>query len=742
MSANVTELPTQQERMLRAARAYIERGWAVFPLHTLVNGQCSCGTVDCVDAGKHPRNQKGVKEATKHAAQIDAWFGPDAPPANVGVATGNVSGITILDIDIGPGKAGAETWTELTREHGEPQTLHATTGSGGSHFVFAYNSVLKTSSNTLGSGVDCRNDGGYVVAAPSLHRSGGVYKWTDWRAPIEPLPAHLAEKKRIERRGRPKKDDLTRRKYGLEDVRGMLAAIDATDRDDWRHFGIILGREFERADEAWEMYQEWADSAGGKKGRNHDAIMREAFYELSQKDPEGGAERTIGTIVRAAIEGGWAPVDGGMPKEQFVYFGPGNNFIYRPTGSHWQAAAVDAACSPVNDAGKIMKPSEWIKKNVLASSMTSAPEFDEDYIAGSDFRNGAMVESAGAALYNTYRKPTIQGGTAALAEPFLAHVRRVFPGGSPREGDPCDADQFLRYMAHRVQKPWEKPRFALLIAGEMGTGKDTAFEFCIPAIGAWNVYNIAPAALEQGFNEHLASTVVRLSEAANLQEMNKWAFNERTKTMIAGNPDIESINPKYGQKYSVRLYCGVVVTTNHLADGIYIPPGDRRYDVIQSATLAEMGLSDEDTKRKYFEDLWGWFNSQQGAKHIAAYLRELDISEFRASTGQRKTKAHQETIQIGTEPDEWLRDILEELGNKKLIRLDWVMDAAVNAGMPLKEVHARIRKAMSRTPYVRLASQLDDGRWRINGKKRHVWRHTGLTAPTQEDWDALCNDQF
>lgn len=746
MSANVQEFPDDQARMLRAARAYVEKGWAVFPLYSIgADGQCNCGTPQCVDAGKHPRIAKGVKGASKEVAQIEEWWGPDAPLSNIGVATGNISGITVLDVDTADGKPGAATWAELIKEGGEPDTLTARTGSGGFHMFFAYNSAMKTSSNTLGPGVDCRSDGGYVVMTPSKHRSGGRYSWENWSvAEVAALPSHLTRKK--EKRGRPRKDDYTRGKYSLEQVRAMLEVIPATDRDDWRHFGIILGREFAQSDEAWEMYCDWADKEGGKKGRNHDEIMREAFYTLSQEEPAEGAGRSLGTIVKMAMEHGWAPQVGDVPKEQFVYFGPGNNFIYRPTCTHWQAAAVDAACSPVNIGGKIQKASEWLKVNALASSMTSAPELDTDYLKGSDCRNGELIESPGAALYNTYRRPTISGGDASMASPFLEHVKRVFPGPAPRPGDLTDAEQFLAYMAHRVQHPEQKPRFALLLAGEMGTGKDTAFEFCIPAIGAWNVANIAPSALDGSFNEYCASTIVRISEAANLQEMNKWAFNERTKTLIAGNPDVETVNPKYGQKYSVRLYCGVVLTTNHLADGIYIPPGDRRYDVIQSATLAEMGIADEDKKVQYFEELWDWFN-KGGDKHVAAYLQELDISRFRPSTGQRKTDAHKKTVQMGHEGDEWLTDAIEEIGKPRLLRLDWVVEAAVQAGKSAGEIKSRIKRAMSRTDYVYMHNpESKDGRWYLeSGNKKRwmsIWFDSSQSKPEKSDWDQLAADRF
>ena len=704
-----------QEHILKAALEYVTMGWHVFPLHTVDDeGHCSCGNLTCGDAGKHPRVARVLKEASRDLNQVEAWFGESAPPSNIGVVTGEISGITVIDIDIGDGKFGAESWAEAIKDHGEPQTLMAQTGSGGMHVVFAYNSALKTASNVLGKGVDCRNDGGYIVAAPSRHRSGGVYSWLNWGDKLSTLPAHLSRRK--ETRGRPKRDDMYRGKYTIEQLESMLEVVPSDDRDLWRNVGIILGREFNRVDEAWNLYNTWATKGTTKKGRNHDEIMHEAFYELSQQ----GAEKqlSIGTIVKSAIDNGWAPKKGEVPIGNFVFYGPGNNYIYRPTVSYWIAGAVDAAVSPVNDAGSIVKASEWLKSNQLVTSMTCDPAIEEDYLRGHDCRNGEIVETPGAAMFNTYRKPSIELGDAKLATPFVEHVQRIFNKAG-------DADQFLNYMAHRVQKPWEKPRFALLIAGGQGVGKDTAVEFCCPSIGVWNVSNIDPAAFESNFNEFAASTLVRISEAANLHEMSKWAFNERTKVLIAGSPDVCQINPKYGQKFSVRMYCGVIITTNHLASGIYIPADDRRYDVIEAATMDDMGIRDEEVRRQYFSDLWDWFLAG-GSNHIAAFLHERDLSGFSAANGQRKTEAHKTVVAGGMTGDSWLDDILDSMDYPTFVREDWIVSKAVADGAKDEKVKPKIGTAIGRLGYAMYKNPSNtNGRWKMGDKVTQVYAKQG-----------------
>lgn len=705
-----------QAAVLKEALRYAELGWKVFPLHSIdANGCCTCGAKTCSDAGKHPRVRRGLKDASADAAQITEWFGKGSALSNVAIATGEISGITVLDIDIGEGKGGADTWAELTKEKGEPETLMARTGSGGMHALFKYNSVLKTSSNTLGKGVDCRNDGGYIVAPPSKHRSGGVYEWLN-ESEVVSLPAYLSKRK--ETRGRPRKDDPTRQKYSVEQVRTMLEKVDAGDRDLWRNVGIILGREFNRIDEAWELYNWWSDRWGGKKGRGHSEIMKEAFYDLSTQSVE--KELSIGTIVRAAIEGGWTPKQGEVPSTNFIFFGPGNNFIYRPTASFWIGEAVNAAVSPINEGGKLVKPAEWLKANALATSMTKDPSLEGDYAKGFDCRDGVLIAQEGAAVFNSYRPPTIELGDAKLAKPFLEHVERVFPKAG-------DAKQFLDYMAHRVQRPEEKPRFALLIAGDQGVGKDTAVEFCVPAIGAWNCANIEPGDLDTGFNEYAASVLVRISEAANLHDMTKWAFNERMKVLIAGIPDNINVNPKYGQKFSVRLHCGVIITTNHMATGIYIPKDDRRYDVIEAATKAEMDIETDKKSKEYFTDLWGWFFDDGGASHVAAYLHERKIDKFSAANGQRKTEAHKTVVTSNMTSDHWLLDALEALKDPKVARSDAIMGELLKNGGNAKEFAVKLQPGMIRNGYFcHRNPNRADGRWKFEDKLTVVYARQGM----------------
>lgn len=174
--------------LLDIALQYAGRGWRVFPLHSVWfkdahTPVCTCRRgIECgSNAGKHPRIEGGFKNATTDRAQIEAWW-DKWPQANIGIAAGN--GLTVLDID---GEKGREELVALMeREGGMPVTLAARTGNGG-HLYWDLAGARSAAKGNL----HVRGEGGYVVAPPSIHRSGRHYEWVNNAAMVRP-PEWLA----------------------------------------------------------------------------------------------------------------------------------------------------------------------------------------------------------------------------------------------------------------------------------------------------------------------------------------------------------------------------------------------------------------------------------------------------------------------------------------------------------------------------------------------------------------------
>ena len=173
----------------RAALYYARHGWPVVPLYSIKDGSCTCGQAGCGSPGKHPRTRHGLKDASCDDREIDGWWRM-WPDANVGIVTGQRAGIVVLDID--PRHGGDESLAELVREHGElPATVEALTGGGGRHLVFKHPGGMVRNRSNLRPGIDGRGEGGYIVAPPSTHASGGQYRWREGHGPHEMTPAEM-----------------------------------------------------------------------------------------------------------------------------------------------------------------------------------------------------------------------------------------------------------------------------------------------------------------------------------------------------------------------------------------------------------------------------------------------------------------------------------------------------------------------------------------------------------------------
>jgi hypothetical protein len=147
-------------RMLQAALQLAERGLWVFP---------------CRPHDKRPATAHGLKDATIDPGVIERWW-RQQPDFNVGVATGALSKILVVDVD------DLDAETELKKLELRNSTLPATVESvtaRGRHLFFRWpEREVRNSAGKLAQGVDIRGDGGYVVVPPSLHPSGKRYAWS------------------------------------------------------------------------------------------------------------------------------------------------------------------------------------------------------------------------------------------------------------------------------------------------------------------------------------------------------------------------------------------------------------------------------------------------------------------------------------------------------------------------------------------------------------------------------------
>ena len=135
----------------------------------------------CLPMGKQPAVSNGFHAATTNPETIKRFW--RIADRNIGIPTGALSRVWVLDID---GDDGAASLRELEAQHGElPATWISSTGRGW-HVWLRYTGPIPSSTGRIAPSLDVKADGGYVVAPPSVHPSGRSYTWV---VPPEGEPA-------------------------------------------------------------------------------------------------------------------------------------------------------------------------------------------------------------------------------------------------------------------------------------------------------------------------------------------------------------------------------------------------------------------------------------------------------------------------------------------------------------------------------------------------------------------------
>lgn len=114
-------------------------------------------------------------------AEMASWF---SAPSNLGVVTGAVSGVVVIDAD---SDEAAQKLTAAVpyspRQIRTPRGVHVWYRHPGGRIRNATRAVVN------GVVVDIRADGGFVLVPPSRHPSGEDYQWSgDWQTPADTVP--------------------------------------------------------------------------------------------------------------------------------------------------------------------------------------------------------------------------------------------------------------------------------------------------------------------------------------------------------------------------------------------------------------------------------------------------------------------------------------------------------------------------------------------------------------------------
>jgi hypothetical protein len=223
--------------------------------------------------------------------------------------------------------------------------------------------------------------------------------------------------------------------------------------------------------------------------------------------------------------------------------------------------------------------------------------------------------------------------------------------------------------------------------------------------------------------------VLRINEGRDLGDVNRFSFYDHMKSYTAAPPDVLRVDEKNLREYYVLNCCGVIITTNHKTDGIYLPADDRRHFVAWS------GITKADFDESYWIELWSWYK-HGGDRHVAAYLMQSDISGFDPKTPPAKTADFWTIVDAGRVPeDAELADAIESLGSPAVFVLadlqgrvssefaDWLGDRKNRRIIPHR---------IEACGYVPIRNpDANDGLWKLRQRRQVIYAKDDLVVREQ-----------
>jgi hypothetical protein len=619
---------------------------------------------------KRPHTEHGLKDASKNIEQIAQWWNT-WPDALVGVPTGAASDLVVLDID-----PGGESWHSANATRLGCGRVHKT--RRGHHLLYRMpSSVIRNSAGKLAKGVDVRGEGGYVIWWPAhgfkaVGELEGLTEWPQWLT-----------------------DTLTTKANGkLEQTNGH-----AED-----HVIVQGGRNDYLSREAFRLRKQ---GSSVKQINDVLAALNQATCVPVLTDAE----------VQAIASGKERVLPAGVTLDDFYAHMPSHQYIFVPIRDLWPASSVNARIPAIPGAdGKPIRPSAWLDEHHAVEQTAWAPGMPaviEDRLVS----NGGWIDRAGCRCFNLYLPSMAALGNPENASLWLEHVHRVYPD---------DAGHIVKWLAHRVQRPAEKINHALVLGGLQGIGKDTLLEPVKYAVGPWNFNEVSPGNMLGRFNSFVKSVILRISEAHDLGEFDRFAFYDHMKVYTAAPPDVLRCDEKHLREHAVMNVCGVILTTNHKADGIYLPADDRRHYVAWS-TLTKDDFADD-----YWRNLWAWY-SAGGLADVAAYLAELDLTGFDPKAPPPKTAAFWDIVDANRAPeDAELADVLDVVGNPDALTLAALVvkaDDQFREWLQDRRNRRQIPHRLESVGYVPVRNDAaEDGLWKVGLKRQAIYARKGMSV--------------
>lgn len=627
---------------LAAALNLAAQGFHVFPLRR--------GNKKPVHAGWQ------MKATTDPDAIRNLWRARDY---NVGIYAsrfGADKALLIVDVD-SPGhgtgkKDGFRTLVEHELEGRDfPLTLEHGTPTGGRHLVYMVDQPVRQGVDVLGSGLDVRSHGGYVVG-PGSKVEAGTY-FVDRPALPVPAPTWLVDKCGEPRAVAADRTPLS----GIDPERAQQRAIAyletaprsvkgaGGDQCAYTVAAALMDFGLDQAATLDLMLSEhWDEGCGWTPARLAEKVAHAARY---MQQPRGSkAPEAVFEAVEMPAKKELHPFDKLNREWSLVMTGGGHHLLWETTdfkGNPMVEHVKEGSFHKYHAAKEIQigKKTEKLTEAWMASPRRRTYD-------GLVF---APQQEVSARWYNLWRgfsyKPsaTARPRAAAAVQAWIDHCTNNIA-----QGDPQLARWFIGYMAHIVQKPYEKPLVAVVLKGRKGTGKNAAIE----RVGALFHRNMVVADDDRyligNFNSHLESCLLLALDEAS------WAGSKKVEGKLKGiiTGANHMIERKGMEPYQVANLTRVFILGNEA----YLVPAtqdERRYAVFD---MGEAAMQDREFFREMREGMEA--NGGEGYGLLLHYLQMFDLTGIDVNDAPKTQGLANQKIENLSPLHAWWMDCLLE----------------------------------------------------------------------------------
>ncbi len=581
-----------------------QNGFHIFP----------CGPNDKLPAIKDYPNK-----ATTDPKQIKAWW--NGTPHNIGISTthyGTNEALIVVDVDLKHGKRGDLSLLQLEVEGFYlPDTFSVTTPSGGKHLFYRVPKALKQGVDVLGSGLDIRSLGGYVVGPYSII-DGREYTISH-KAKIAPAPQWL-----IDRLGFASVRDVAnppslpnidhdkasqRAQAWLSTYAPIATEGQGGDAETFKVAAHLkdLGCSL---DQAIELMQPWNERCSPPWSQEELETKVRNAYKYG-REPQGVA----------APEAVFPPVEDPPPAEvkdhpfgklnesfAFVFAGGTGNILWETKNFEGDYEFHLMSKQSFFDMQAANKLTIGDKKKSTAQLWMESP--DRRSYNGVVFEPGIEVDKKWFNMWRGFAVKSADSPDHPMVNRWQEHLFENICGR-----DKAVADWLTCWFAHLIQKPYEKPLVAVVLRGGKGVGKNACIERISKLLGGHAMTTARRRYLVSNFTRHLQYSLLFVLDEAF------WSGDKEAegvvKDLVTGVK--HQIEPKGKESYTVRNLTRVVVLGNEE----WLVPAtsdERRWAVF------EVG-SGRQQDRKYFEEMRRGLDEQGGNAHLLRYLMDYKITQ-------------------------------------------------------------------------------------------------------------------